>query len=164
MSDQTEKTTEPDQTAETVRRDAADAPLGEAGKKALAAEREARKAAEKAAAEYQARIKELEAAQMSDLERAQAAAKEAQEAAVKATTEALRWKVAAEFQIAAEDAEVFLTGSDEESIRKQAQRLAELAASKGPTVPKPDPSQGAKGTPPPATPAQKFAAAFEGRL
>ena len=163
MSDPNETTT-PTEPEAPEQRDADTEPLGDAGKKALAAEREARKAAEKAAAEYEKRLKEIEAAQMSDLEKAQAAAKEAQEAAAKATTEALRWKVAAEFAIAAEDAEVFLTGTDEDSIRKQAQRLAELAASKGPTTPKPDLSQGAKGTPSQATPAQKFAAAFEGRL
>ena len=163
MSDQNENATGTNDEAD-VQRDADTEALGESGKKALAAEREARKAAEKAASEYEKRLKEIEAAQMSDLEKAQAAAQEAQEVAAKATTEALRWKVAAEFTIAAEDAEVFLTGTDEDSIRKQAQRLAELATSKGPTTPKPDLSQGAKGTPSQATPAQKFAAAFEGRL
>ena len=163
MSDQNENATETNDKAEG-QRDADTDALGESGKKALAAEREARKAAEKAANEYAQRLKDIEAAQMSDLERAQSAAKEAQEVAAKATTEALRWKVAAEYQIAAEDAEVFLTGGDEDSIRKQAQRLAELAKSKGPTTPKPDLSQGAKGTPTQATSAQKFAAAFEGRL
>jgi|SRR5690606_30142753 len=163
MSDQTENATETNDEAEG-QRDADPEALGESGKKALAAEREARKAAEKAANEYAQRLKDIEAAQMSDLERAQAAAKEAQEAAATATTEALRWKVAAEFQIAAEDAQVFLTGGDEDSIRKQAERLAELAKSKGPTTPKPDLSQGAKGTPIQRSSAQKFADAFEGRL
>jgi len=162
MSDPNQ-TPEPETPEVPEQRDADTEPLGEAGKKALAAEREARKAAEKSAAEYEKRLKEIEAAQMSDLEKAQAAAKEAQDAAAKATTEALRWKVAAEYAIAAEDAEVFLTGTDEDSIRKQAERLAELAK-KGPTTPKPDLSQGAKGTPSQATPADKFAAAFEGRL
>lgn len=181
MSDPNETTT-PTEPEAPEQRDADTEPLGDAGKKALQELRERARAAEEALAEFgglskgevrkfiseakanEKRLKQLGEERMSDLEKAQAAAKEAQDAAAKATTEALRWKVAAEFAIAAEDAEVFLTGTDEDSIRKQAQRLAELATAKGPTTPKPDLSQGAKGTPSQATPAQKFAAAFEGRL
>lgn len=55
------------------------AELGEGGKKALSAEREARKAAEKTAAELKARLDEIEQANLSDLEKAQQAAKAAQD-------------------------------------------------------------------------------------
>ena len=69
-----------------------DEPLGEGGKKALSAEREARTVAERRAAELQAKIDKIEAANMSDLERAQKAAQDAQETAAKATLEAMRYR------------------------------------------------------------------------
>lgn len=116
-----------------------DETLGEGGKKALKAEREARTAAERQAAEFKAKLDKIEAANLSDLERAQKEAKDAQEAAAKATTEALRFRVAAQNGISDEDAELFLTGSDAETLNRQATRLKERT----PTAPKPDPSQGA---------------------
>lgn len=121
--------------------------LGEGGKKALSAEREARKAAEESAKALQAQLDEIKAAQMSDLEKAQAQAKSYEEAAAKATAEALRWRVAAKHGISDEDAETFLTGSDEESLTRQAERLASLSTP-APTTPKPDLSQAGKGNPP----------------
>ena len=139
---------------------APDEPLGEGGKKALAAEREARKAAEKSAADLAARLKDIEAAQMSDLERAQAAAKEYEAAAAKASAEALRWRIAARHGITDEDAETFLTGTDEDTLTRQAERLAALSTT-APATPKPDRSQGAKGNPQPASTADQFAAALE---
>ena len=143
--------------------------LGEPGKKALAAEREARKAAEKSAADLAAKLKEIEAAQMSDLERAQAAAKEYQEAAAKASSEALRWRIAAKHGISDEDAEVFLTGADEDTLTRQAERLSALSTAGGPPTPKPDATQGARGnTLDPVATAQpgpqRLAAAFEQQL
>lgn len=47
----------------------------------------------------------------------------AEKAAADATREALKFKIAAKFQIGDEDADLFLTGSDEDSMTKQAQRL-----------------------------------------
>lgn len=157
MSD---STTEP--TAENAEAnqqgDPADEPLGEPGKKALTAEREARQAAERAAAALQKQLDEINAANMSDLERAQKQAADAQSEAEKARAEALRYRVAAKHGITDEDAELFLTGSDAETLERQAARLVERT----PTAPKPDPSQGAKGSDSKATTADMFAAAVEG--
>lgn len=103
-----------------------DEPLGEGGIKALHAEREARKAAEKAAAEATARIKEFEDRDKSELQKLTEAQAAAEQQRDQATREALRWRIAARHQISDADAEVFLTGGDEETITRQAQRLAEL--------------------------------------
>ena len=138
--------------------DPADKPLGENGERALKAEREARTAAEKQAAAFKAKLDEIEAANLSDLEKAQKQAQDAQEAAAKATAEALRFRVAAKHGISDEDADLFLTGSDAETLEKQAARLMERT----PTGPKPDPSQGAKGSDAKGTTADMFAAAIDG--
>jgi len=132
------------------------AELGDAGKRALVAEREARKAAEKSAAEYAAKLKELETANLSDLEKAQAAAKEYEAAAAKATAEALRWRVAAKHGISDEDAEAFLTGADEASITRQAERLAALKGGT-PAGPRADLTQGSGRETPKGSPESDFA-------
>ena len=146
------------ETPETKQGDPADTPLGENGEKALKAEREARKAAETAAAALQKQLDDINAANLSDLERAQKAAKDAEDAAVKATAEALRLRVAAKHGINDEDADLFLTGTDAETLERQAARLVERT----PTGPKPDHSQGARGTDSKASTADQFAAAIEG--
>lgn len=99
--------------------------LGEGGKKALDAERRRANAAEKASKALQSRIDEIEASKLSDLERAQKAASEAQAEAERARGEALRYRIAAKHQISDEDAELFLTATDEETLTRQAARLAE---------------------------------------
>ena len=145
MSEQnTESTTEATEQGATPN-DVAE--LGEGGQKALKAEREARKAAEKAATDLQSQLEQIQQAQMSDLEKAQAQARSYEEAATKAEAEALRWRIAAKHGISDEDAETFLTGSDEESLTRQAERLASLATT-APTTPKPDRTQGGSGEPP----------------
>lgn len=146
--------------------DPADKPLGPNGEKALKAERDAREAAERAARELKARLDEIEAANLSDLEKAQKLAQEAQEAAARAATEALRWRTAAKFGISDEDAETFLTGTDEATITRQAERLAEFqkAQQSAPAGPRPDLSQGSKGDPKTVDPAHAFAKAFEGHI
>ena len=125
--------------------------LGDPGKAAIPAEREARAVAEKAAAEAQAKLDAIEKANLSDLERAQADAKAAQESAAKATTEALRYRLAAAHGVDTtpgpngepSDAETFLTASDEAGMTMQAQRLAARASTQGaPTFPRPDLTQG----------------------
>lgn len=169
MSEQTgapvsgEPTTTPTEAlAATKQGDPADKPLGPNGEKALTAEREARKVAEKAAADLKAQLDKIEAANLTDLERAQKAAKDAQDAAAKAATEALRWRIAAKYAIAEEDAEAFLTGIDEAAMTRQAERLVALKGT--PTTPRPDPSQGAKGNTKPLDAAHQFAAAFADRV
>ena len=121
--------------------------LGDAGKKALTEERKARQAAEKAAASFQAQLDEIKRAQMSDLEKAQSLAAEAQAAAETARAEALRWRIAAKHGISDEDAETFLTATDEATLNRQAERLSAMVAST-PTTPKPDRTQGGTGQPP----------------
>lgn len=140
-------------TTDATQGDPADKPLGENGEKALKAEREARATAEKTAAALQKQLDEINAANLTDLERAQKAAAEAQETAAKATSEALRLRIAAKHGISDEDADLFLTGSDQETVERQAAALV-ARTSNGP---KPDLSQGAKGTPAGTSPAQDFA-------
>lgn len=136
--------------------------LGDTGKKAIAAEREARKAAEKALREAQDEIDAFKAEQMSDLEKAQAEAKRWQEEAQAATAESLRYRIATEHGITAEDAETFLTATDEDALTKQAERLKALSAPSG--TPLPDPTQGAKGSKSKPDAAQQFAQAFKGHF
>ena len=136
--------------------------LGEGGKKALSAEREARKAAEKTAAELKAKLDEIEQANLSDLEKAQQAAKAATDRLAEIEATSLRQKVAIEKGVPAKWVDR-LRGSTEEELSADAdQILADVQPS--PTTPKPDLSQGSQGTPQPASTADKFAAAFEGRL
>lgn len=115
-------------------------PVGEGGKKAIRAEREARKAAEARAAELKGELDKIRAANMSDLERAQMEATNAKEAAAKAPVEAFRHAAVIFGGIDADDAELFLTGSDVDTLTKQAARL--VARIQTPSTPKPDPTQG----------------------
>lgn len=160
MSENTDATattatgTADNQAAGQARSDSAvDKPLGENGEKALKAEREARSAAEKSAAALQKQLDEINAANLTDLERAQKAAQDAQVAAETATKEAMRLRVAAKHGISDEDADLFLTGSDMETVERQAAALAARTS----TGPKPDLSQGAKGTTSSGSPEQDFA-------
>lgn len=85
-----------------------------------------------------ARLDELEAANKSELEKANERAAEAEEVARKAAADALRLKVALRHGISDEDAELFLTGHDEETLTRQAERLAAATSDrkkKGPVVP-----------------------------
>lgn len=134
-----------------------DKPLGENGEKALKAEREARSAAEKQAAALQKQLDDIAAANLSDLEKAQKAASDAQAAADKANAEAIRFRVAAKHGITDEDADLFLTGSDLETVEKQAAALAARTSTGTQPAPRPDLSQGSKGTTATGDPAQDFA-------
>lgn len=70
----------------------------------------------------------------------------AEKDAADAKAEALRYRIAAKNEISDEDAEIFLTGSDEETLTKQAERLVALRGEQAaPRAPKPDPSQGSRG-------------------
>lgn len=139
------------ETDNVVEDDTPDAPqaepqadLGDAGKKALDAERAAKRAAEKRAREAEARVKELEDKDKTEAEKAAARAEAAEKALAEVTAKALRLEVATEFKLDP-DLHEFLTGTDEDSLRQQAQKLAErFAATAGPRQPKPDPTQGAK--------------------
>lgn len=111
--------------------------LADPGKKALDAERKRAAAAEKSAKALQARLAELEAEKLSKEERAVKEAQEAEQRAARAESEALRWRIAAKHGITDEDAELFLTGTDADTLTRQAERFKELSykPSKGTHVP-----------------------------
>ena len=129
--------------------------------KALAAQKDEIKALKARTA----RLDEIEDAQKSDAERAAEALANAQAEAAKAHTELLRYRTAAAHGITdAEDIELFLTGTDEDTLERQAKALAARTnANAGPRAPKPDPNQGRTGDRPPTT-GELFASAFQGRL
>jgi uncharacterized protein (DUF885 family) len=116
--------------------------LGDGGKKALQAERDARKQAEKTAAELTARLKEFEDSKLSELDRAKKEAAETSAELARLRSENTRSKVAIEKGVPADLIE-FLTGDTEGDIAAKADLL--LARLNTPGTPKPDPSQGAKG-------------------
>lgn len=70
------------------------------------------------------RLAEIEEAQKSEAEKSADRIKALEGEAEKAKRDALRFKVASKYGIGDEDADLFLTGSDEESLMKQAERLA----------------------------------------
>ena len=151
-----EATQEPQQGA--TPNDVADT-LGEGGKKAIAAEREARKAAEKTAAELKAKLDEIEQANLSDLEKAQAAAKAATDRLAEIEATNLRQKVAIEKGVPAKWVDR-LRGTTEEEIAADADLiLADVQQS--PTTPKPDLSQGSQGSNANTSTADQFASAIE---
>ena len=105
------------------------------------------------------RLAAIEEANKSEAQRAAERLATAEKAAADAMAEALRFKIAAKFSVSDEDAELFLTGTDEETLTRQADRLARRAEEAGrPRSPKPDPNQGrdSRGT---ASTADQFAAA-----
>lgn len=75
-------------------------------------------------AEAAKRLAEIEESQKSDAEKSAERIKQLETEASAARSDALRFKVASKFGIGDEDADLFLTGSDEETLTKQAERLA----------------------------------------
>lgn len=84
-----------------------------------------------------AELDKLKAASLSAEERIVKEAADAKAEAAQARTEAMRWRIAARFGMSDEDAELFLTATDEETLTRQAQRFTELAPKigKGNVVP-----------------------------
>lgn len=86
------------------------------------------------ARKWQARAKENKSAadelaqyrqsQMSEAEKTAARLAEAERSAEEARREALRFRIATRFKVSDDDAELFLTGADEETLTRQAERLA----------------------------------------
>lgn len=106
----------------------------------------------KANADAAKRLAEIEDANKSEAEKAAERIRELEAEAEAARREALRFKVASKYGIGDEDADLFLTGSDEETLAKQAERLAARAADQkkgGNRVPDegraPNPAKGSKG-------------------
>lgn len=136
------------------------ADLGDPGKKALSEERAARRAAEKQANELKTQLDALNRANETALEKAQREATEAAQRESAATAEALRWRIAAKHGITDEDAETFLTGTDEATLTRQAKRLAALSTTASTTTqpgPRPDLTQGGKPAAGTSSPEQDFA-------
>lgn len=75
-----------------------------------------------------ARLDELEQANKSEIEKANEAKAKAEAEVAAAKAEALRLRVAAKHGISDEDADLFLTGTDEATLTKQAERLSERVA------------------------------------
>jgi len=145
--------------------------LGDPGKAALTAERDARAAAEKSAADLQAQLDKIAEANLSELEKAQKTAQDASADAATARTEALRYKIASTHGISTQpgedgkpsDADLFLTGSDEASMTAQAERLAARAPA-APNTPKPDMTQARNRGDQKASPEGDFAAFIGSQL
>lgn len=82
----------------------------------------------KANADAATRLTEIEESQKSETQKLADAKTAAEKAAADAKAEALRWRIAAKHGITDEQAELYLTGTDEETLTKQAKGLAELAS------------------------------------
>jgi len=161
MSEAAQETTEA-ATEDAATEDQPSTPeLGDAGKKAIQAEREARKAAEKSASELAAKLKAFEDANLSEIERANKAAEESAAELAALRQENMRNSVALAKGVPAELID-FLTGSTEEEVSAKADLL--LSKLNTPTTPKPDLSQGAKGGDKKGTTGDQFAAFFNENL
>ena len=82
----------------------------------------------KANADAAKRLADIEEATKSDQQKQAERLAELERDAQAARAEALRYRVAAKFQVSDEDAELFLTGTDEETLTKQAERLTARTA------------------------------------
>ena len=137
---------------------AATADLGDGGKKALDAERRRAATAEKQAKDLKAQLDAINTANLTEVERAQRTATEAQSRLAEYERTNLRQKVALEKSVPA-SLVGRLVGDTEDEIAADADAL--LALVNAPTSPRPDPSQGARGSAVPATPQQEFAQFLE---
>lgn len=121
MSDTSTSTEQPTSEAPAQEPEAQEPKVDEIDWKAKAREWERRAKENKSAAD---RLAEIEEANKTEAQKAAERLAAAEKAAADATREALRFKIAAKFQIGDEDADLFLTGSDEETLTRQATRLA----------------------------------------
>jgi hypothetical protein len=81
-----------------------------------------------------ARLDEIEAANKTEAEKLAERTAAAERERDAARSEALRLRIAAKHSISDEDADLFLTGTDEETLTRQAQRLADRAATRKPGI------------------------------
>lgn len=119
----------------------------------------------KANADAAKRLADIEESKKSEVEKAaeKAAAAEAERDAARA--EVIRFRVAAKYGISDEDADLFLTGTDEESLVRQAERLSDRnAEASAPRAPRPDANQGRSGANGPKSTADSFAEFFRNNL
>ena len=134
-----------------------EAGLGEAGKRALAAERDARKAAEKSATEALAKLQQIEDEKLSELEKAQKTATEASARLAEIEATSLRQKVALDKGIPAALV-ARLQGATEEELAADADAL--LGLMNAPRTPAPDPGQGPRGNGPQSEDDKTYEALF----
>ena len=124
--------------------EAADEPLGDAGKRALQSERERANRLEKEHKQALAKLKEIEDRDLSELEKAQRAAKEYGDELAALKARALRNEVALAKGIPAELAGR-LQGETEEELAADADKLLALVGTPKRTL-QPDKGQGARET------------------
>ena len=115
--------------------DGAKAPAGDDGKQiTMTPSQLAERLARAKPADYDdlkakaARLDEIEQANKSEVQKAIDAKAKAEADAAAARAEALRLRVAAKHGISDEDADLFLTGTDEATLAKQAERLSQRVA------------------------------------
>lgn len=138
--------------------------LGDAGKKALAAERKRADDAEKAQKALQAQLDQLSDSKLTETQRLQQQLDDLTAAHAQAQLDAARSRVIAAEGIPASLAG-FVTGEDEASMVASAQSLkAAVAEASKPGTPAPDPSQGAHGASPASSAADAFANYVSERL
>lgn len=128
--------------------------LGDAGKKAIQAERDARKVADKRADDLAAELKSIKDAQLSTEDLAKQSAAETASDLAALRLEVNRKTVALDKGVPANLLE-FLTGETREAMEAQADIL--LTVLNAPKTPKADPSQGPAGSTSKQSVAQQFA-------
>lgn len=122
-----------------------DAPLGDAGKAALDAERKARTAAEKELKKFRDAEQAQRDKDLPEIDKARREATENLTKAEQAELKALKFEVAYDEGLPKELVGR-LVGNTEEELRADAKSLLALVGEKGPKVPKADPSAGRKST------------------
>jgi hypothetical protein len=138
----------PDATTDESAKDA----LGDAGKKALDAERREKRAAEKRASELESRLKEFEDRDKSDLDKTTERATSAEERASKAEQALARLEVALEKGLTPSQAKRLVGATREELEADADELLADIGDRNAPRAPKPDPTQGRTAAKPESTP------------
>lgn len=129
----------------------------------------------KANADAAKKLAEIEDANKSEVQRFADAKAAAEADAATARADALRWRIAAKHGIGDDEAELFLTGSDEATLTRQAEVLASMRSktvtptTPGTTptpapAPRADLSQGARGGSTANDPASQFATFLNGQL
>ncbi len=130
--------------------------LGDAGKKAIAAERKRADALDKELKAFRLEAETRANAELSELERVKKENETLTKAQTEAAMKAIRLEVALEKGLPANLA-ARLVGDDRESIEADADALSELVGSTKPATPRVDPSQGTKPSGSSSDPAQIFA-------
>lgn len=164
MAEQDTSETTENQTPDAVEKQGDPADLGDAGKKALDAERKRAHEAEKQAKLLQAQIDALNDSKLTEAQRMQKQIDDLTARYEEAQLSALRDRIAVEENIPA-GLVPYLAGKDETELRESAVSLrAAIAEAAKPGTPKPDPTQGAQGAPADASTASQFAQFFERAL